>query len=114
MRTSILFFASTTLAGLCRSQLTPSPTFNPAPSSSATVASSSSSVPNPQWANLLGDVIWFYDAQRSGRLGTAGGATYQNRVDWRNTSQVTLKDGSDSGVDLSGVSMLVPPVGFWS
>jgi len=50
--------------------------------------------PNPQWSNLLGNLLYFYDAQRSGTLPST------NRVFWRNSSAV--HDGQDVGLDLSG------------
>jgi endoglucanase len=46
------------------------------------------------YAEALQKSIWFYDAQRSGKL-PAG-----NRVSWRADS--ALRDGSDVGLDLSG------------
>lgn len=76
-------------------QLTPSPTYSP-PSPTAGLEKSSST-PNAQWANVLGNSLYFYDAQRSGRLNQG---TYGNRVAWRNDS--ALQDGEDYGVDLSG------------
>ena len=75
-------------------QLTPSPTYDPPPASSATSASLS---PDTQWANVLGNALWFYDAQRSGHLDQG---SYPNRVAWRNDS--ALQDGSDWNLDLSG------------
>lgn len=45
-------------------------------------------------SNLLGNLLWFYEAQRSGRLPS------DNRVAWRNDS--ALNDGLDYGVDLTG------------
>ena len=83
------------LAPLIRAQLEPSPTYNPPPAASGT--SASTSTPNTQWSTILGNSLWFYDAQRSGRL-EAG--AYGNRVEWRNDS--ALQDGSDWGIDLSG------------
>lgn len=50
--------------------------------------------PNPQWSNLLGNLLYFYEAQRSGKLPST------NRVSWRNSS--TLNDGKDVGLDLTG------------
>ncbi|KAJ9110591.1 hypothetical protein QFC22_006709 [Naganishia vaughanmartiniae] len=73
-------------------QLTPSQTFTPPPASSGAVSTNGTS-PNTQWSNVLGNAIWFYEAQRSGELPSS------NRVSWRNTS--ALNDGSDHGVDLS-------------
>ena len=42
----------------------------------------------------MGNTIYFYEAQRSGKLPKT------NRVKWRNDSAVN--DGADAGVDLSG------------
>ncbi|KAF8665637.1 hypothetical protein AX16_000092 [Volvariella volvacea WC 439] len=50
--------------------------------------------PNPQWSTLLGNLLYFYDAQRSGKLPPT------NRVSWRNSSAVD--DGRDVRLDLSG------------
>ena len=67
--------------------LPPSPEFGTTPSAE-------SSLPNPHWSTLLGNGLFFYEAQRSGRLpGT-------NRVSWRNDSCVN--DGKDVNLDLSG------------
>ena len=76
-------------------QITPSPTYDPPPAASGTLKTSAS--PNAQWSNVLGNALWFYDAQRSGHLDQG---TYPNRVPWRNDS--ALEDGSDWGIDLSG------------
>jgi endoglucanase len=46
------------------------------------------------YAEALQKSIWFYDAQRAGRLPAA------NRVSWRGDS--ALNDGKDVGIDLSG------------
>ncbi len=54
----------------------------------------SSGFPNQQWSTLLGDLLYFYDAQRSGKLPDS------NRVSWRNDS--CEDDGEDVNVDLSG------------
>jgi hypothetical protein len=78
-----------------QAQLTPSPTYSP-PSPTAGLEKSTST-PNAQWANVLGNSLYFYDAQRSGRLNQG---TYGNRVSWRNDS--ALQDGDDYGVDLTG------------
>jgi endoglucanase len=55
-----------------------------------------------QWGRLLGDGLWFYNAQRSGNLSesTGGAAGGNERVSWRNDS--ALMDGQDVGLDLSG------------
>ena len=50
--------------------------------------------PNPQWSTLLGNLLFFYEAQRSGPLPST------NRVRWRNSS--APNDGQDVGLDLSG------------
>jgi hypothetical protein len=80
-------------AGLAQLTLPSSP-YTPPNASSASQPSHSSSIPNKQWSTLLGDLIFFYDAQRSGNLSKS------NRVSWRNDS--TLDDGKDVGLDLSG------------
>lgn len=48
----------------------------------------------PNYAEALQKAIWFYEAQRSGRLPPT------NRVCWRGDS--ALNDGADNGVDLTG------------
>ena len=52
------------------------------------------STPNAQWSTLLGNLLYFYDEQRSGRLPN------NERVAWRNDS--ALEDGQDVGLDLTG------------
>ena len=84
-------------APIVRSQLTPSPTYSPPEATQGLVSSSGGSEPNQQWANVLGNSLWFYDAQRSGRLDQGA---YGKRVEWRNDS--ALQDGSDWGIDLTG------------
>ncbi|KAG8744876.1 hypothetical protein FRC10_009246 [Ceratobasidium sp. 414] len=71
----------------------PSPAILPPPAASGAV-SSASTKPNAQWSTLLGNLIYFYEAQRSGKLPST------NRVSWRNSS--ALNDGSDIGKDLTG------------
>jgi endoglucanase len=71
----------------------PSPQYLP-PNPPSGATSSSSKKPNSQWSTLLGNVLYFYEAQRSGKLPST------NRVSWRNDS--ALSDGQDAGVDLSG------------
>jgi endoglucanase len=71
----------------------PTPPYLPPPAASGAVASLSKS-PNDQWTNLLGNLLYFYEAQRSGTL------PKDNRVTWRNNSG--LNDGSDLGLDLTG------------
>ncbi|WVF66027.1 hypothetical protein IAT40_000765 [Kwoniella sp. CBS 6097] len=90
-----LLAISATALSLTSAQLTPSPTYSPPPASSGTQASTAS--PNAQWSNVLGNSLYFYDAQRSGHLDRG---TYPNRVDWRNDS--ALDDGSDFNLDLTG------------
>jgi endoglucanase len=53
-----------------------------------------SAAPAFNYAEALQKSVWFYDAQRSGRLSA------DNRVSWRGDS--ALRDGSDVGLDLSG------------
>ena len=78
-----------------RAQLSlPSPSFVPPSAASGAQPSTQSSIPNSQWSTLLGNLLYFYEAQRSGHLPTT------NRVSWRNDSAVN--DGSDVGLDLSG------------
>jgi endoglucanase len=72
----------------------PSPPFLPPPTASGAATSAQNSIPNSQWSTLLGNALYFYEAQRSGRLPST------NRVSWRNNSAVN--DGSDVGLDLSG------------
>ena len=83
------------LISAAQAQLTPSPTYQPPEATQGLEPSTSE--PNKQWSNVLGNSLWFYDAQRSGRLDEG---TYENRVEWRNDS--ALEDGSDWGVDLTG------------
>lgn len=71
----------------------PSPAVLPPPAASGAV-SSASKTPNAQWSTLLGNLLYFYEAQRSGKLPST------NRVNWRNSS--ALNDGSDIGKDLTG------------
>ncbi|KAJ7937183.1 glycoside hydrolase family 9 protein [Mycena leptocephala] len=71
------------------------PYLPPIASNGAQASSNSSAIPNPQWNTLLGNLIYFYDAQRSGNLSSTN-----NRVPWRNSS--ALNDGKDVGLDLSG------------
>jgi endoglucanase len=92
-----LFFHFVLLAsllhGLANAQLPlPKPPFLPPDASVGAQPSSGS--PNPQWITLLGNMLYFYEAQRSGNLPS------NNRVTWRNSS--ALNDGKDAGVDLTG------------
>lgn len=56
--------------------------------------SANSSEINLHWSTLLGNLLYFYDAQRSGPLPN------NERVTWRNSS--ALDDGQDVGLDLTG------------
>ena len=49
---------------------------------------------NPHWTTILGNTLYFYEEQRSGKLPST------NRVPWRNDS--AIDDGQDVGIDLSG------------
>lgn len=71
----------------------PEPPYMPPDASSGTEASNGSTS-NTQWSNLLGNLLYFYDEQRSGKLPS------NERVSWRNDS--ALDDGSDVNLDLSG------------
>jgi endoglucanase len=64
------------------------------PNASSGAVPTSGSIPNSQWSTLLGDLLYFYDAQRSGKLPS------DNRVAWRNDS--ALDDGKDASLDLTG------------
>ncbi|KAK2466379.1 hypothetical protein APHAL10511_002021 [Amanita phalloides] len=71
----------------------PQPPYLPPVPSTGTV-SSPNTTPNHQWSTLLGNLLYFYEAQRSGKLPSS------NRVSWRNDS--ALSDGSDVEIDLTG------------
>ncbi|RSM91515.1 endoglucanase [Kibdelosporangium aridum] len=60
----------------------------------APAAASVSAAATFNYGEALQKSVWFYDAQRSGRLPA------NNRVSWRGDSAVT--DGQDVGLDLSG------------
>jgi endoglucanase len=89
-----LFFSPLSIVHVIAQVPLPSPAWLPPPAASGAVSSPNANRPNKQWSTLLGELLYFYDAQRSGKLGSS------NRVDWRNDS--LLNDGQDSGVDLSG------------
>lgn len=75
----------------------PSPAWQPPSADSGAVSANSSSLPNEQWTSLLGDLLWFYEAQRSGNLPSS------NRVSWRNSS--ALDDSPAGGYyDAGGAS----------
>ncbi|KAG2058833.1 glycoside hydrolase family 9 protein [Suillus hirtellus] len=71
----------------------PDPPFLPQ-NASAGASPSSATIPNSQWSSLLGNLLYFYEAQRSGKLPST------NRVKWRNDSALT--DGEDVKLDLTG------------
>jgi len=71
----------------------PKPPFMPQNASAGAVPSAGG-IPNTQWSSLLGNLLYFYEAQRSGKLPTT------NRVKWRNDSALT--DGRDLKLDLTG------------
>lgn len=71
----------------------PLPPFMPQNASLGAIPSTGG-VPNPQWSSLLGNLLFFYEAQRSGKLPST------NRVKWRNSS--ALSDGQDVKLDLTG------------
>ncbi|ETS63901.1 hypothetical protein PaG_02226 [Moesziomyces aphidis] len=77
-------------------QITPQQVYQPPPASRGAVSQQSNLTNgvNPQYADLLGNALWFYDAQRSGALPA------DNRVSWRNSS--CENDGSLNNTDLSG------------
>lgn len=89
----ILFLISPALAQL---QL-PTEQWLPPPLEQGT-RSTAGSEPNEQWSNLLGNLLYFYEAQRSGEQPAT------NRVDWRNSS--CTDDGADVGASLGGESLL--------
>ena len=72
----------------------PNPQFLP-PNISAGAQATPGGFPNSQWTTLLGDLLYFYDEQRSGVLPSS------NRVPWRNDS--LIYDGRNYGIDLSGM-----------
>ncbi|KAH0840079.1 glycoside hydrolase family 9 protein [Lanmaoa asiatica] len=83
------------LAGHVFAQLPlPEPPFMPPNASAGAVTSPGGVTPNPQWSSLLGDLLYFYEAQRSGKLPAS------NRVKWRNDS--ALSDGQDVHLNLTG------------
>jgi endoglucanase len=83
----------TTLTTVHAQLILPSPPWLPPPPETGAQASGSTSRPNQHWSTLVGNLLYFYDAQRSGEL-------VNNRVEWRNDS--AMKDGEDVGIDLTG------------
>ncbi|KAJ8086466.1 hypothetical protein PM082_005289 [Marasmius tenuissimus] len=91
----LLFVVFNILYAQVLSQLAlPNPPFLPPNPSAGSDPSSGNSIPNPQWSKLVGNLLYFYEAQRSGNLPS------NNRVPWRNSS--CTDDGKDVGIDLSG------------
>lgn len=74
-------------------QVQPTSTYNPPPAASGTIASTLTN-PEMQWSDLMGNMLYFYDIQRSGTLPN------DFRVTWRNNS--VPNDGQDVGLNLSG------------
>ena len=82
------------LRSACAAQLTlPDKPYTPPNATTGTETANSTS-PNTQWTTLLGNLLYFYDEQRSGKLPS------NERVSWRNSS--ALDDGKDVGLDLTG------------
>lgn len=91
-----LFFLLHAFTSLVSAQLPlPNPPFLPPNASVGAQPSSSARYPNSQWTTLLGNLLYFYEAQRSGYLPS------NNRVPWRNASAVD--DGIVVGTDLTGM-----------
>lgn len=92
---SIFLSASVLSIPTVYAQLTlPDPPYIPLNASFGAQPSDGVSQVNPHWTSLLGNLLYFYDAQRSGQLPS------DERVTWRNSS--ALDDGQDVGLDLSG------------
>jgi len=89
----ILFHLFTAASVLAQLPLPQHP-YLPPNASAGSQPTSGRPYPNPQWSTLLGNLLYFYEAQRSGALPTS------NRVSWRNSS--ALNDGQDVGLNLSG------------
>lgn len=98
MRKPTLYLLLTWISSVFAQLSLPNPPYLPPNATFGTQPSNFSGItptnPNPHWPSLLGNLLWFYEAQRSGKLTSA------NRVPWRNSSAVD--DGRDAGVDLSG------------
>ncbi|KAF8974347.1 glycoside hydrolase family 9 protein [Flammula alnicola] len=90
---SLLFTLHATATLVAAQLALPNPPFLPT-NSSAGAQPSSGGYPNPRWTSLLGNLIYFYDEQRSGTLPST------NRVPWRNDSLIL--EGLDVGIDLTG------------
>jgi len=83
----------TALTAVHAQVILPSPAWLPPSPETGAKPSGSTTRPNQHWSTLVGNLLYFYDAQRSGKL-------VNNRVSWRNDS--TMGDGRDVGIDLSG------------
>ena len=83
----------TTLTTVHAQVILPSPAWLPPSPETGAQASGSTARPNQHWSTLVGELLYYYDAQRGGKL-------VNNRVGWRNDS--AMKDGRDVGIDLSG------------
>lgn len=89
-----LFLLSSALLPCVWAQLPlPNPPWLP-PDAAFGAEPSSGSPPNPHWSTILGESLYFYEEQRSGKLPST------KRVPWRNDS--ALDDGKDVGMDLTG------------
>ena len=94
MLLTLLAFVLHTASTLVAAQLAlPNPPWLP-PSISDGATPSNQSYPNSKWSTLVGNLLYFYEAQRSGEL------PQTHRVSWRNAS--ALDDGREARVDLSG------------
>lgn len=84
------------IASSAVAQIAPKQVYEPPAASNGAVSQQSNLTNdvNPQYANLLGNALYFYEAQRSGTLPS------DSRVSWRNSS--CENDGSLNGTDLSG------------
>ena len=91
---SSLLLLSYSAAALAQLALPNPPWLPPNATFGAIPANSTDSIANPHWSSLLGDLLYFYEEQRSGKLPPS------NRVPWRNDS--ALDDGEDVHLDLSG------------
>lgn len=94
MLTPLLAIALHATTSLVAAQLSfSSPPWLP-PDISDGASKSNEVYPNTKWSSLLGNTLYFYEAQRSGEL------PQDNRVSWRNGS--ALDDGRIVRHDLSG------------
>ena len=89
----VLALLLTTLTTVHAQVKLPSPAWLPPSPETGAQPSTSTTRPNQQWSTLVGELLYFYDAQRSGKL-------INNRVGWRNDS--AMRGGQDVGVDLTG------------